>query len=178
MVRKETPMMNTACDNIVLIGMPGAGKSTVGVLLAKALSRNFVDTDLIIQASEGRRLQTLIDEDGLESFQLAEERHLLAMNLSGAVIATGGSVVYSEEAMAHLKAAGKAVYLELPLAELRRRITNMDTRGVVRAPGQTFEALYAEREPLYRKYADVVIPCGGLGHDEVVFAVRAALSLP
>lgn len=168
-----TPQRN----NIVLIGMPGAGKSTVGVLLAKALSRNFVDTDLIIQASEGRRLQDIIDEDGLEAFRATEERHVLALSIPGAVIATGGSVVYSSTAMSHLKAGGTVVYLELPLDTIRKRITNMGDRGVAKAPGQSLEALYTEREPLYTRYADVVIPCGDLGHDDVVQAVLKSLSL-
>jgi len=157
--------------------MPGAGKSTVGVLLAKALSRNFVDTDLIIQASEGRRLQDIIDEDGLEAFRVVEERHVLTLSIPGAVIATGGSVVYSSTAMSHLQVGGMVVYLELPLDTIRKRITNMDDRGVAKAPGQSLEALYTEREPLYTRYADVVIPCGDLGHDDVVKAVMESLSL-
>jgi shikimate kinase len=168
--------MTANSDNIILIGMPGAGKSTVGVLLAKALSRQFVDTDLIIQASEGRRLQEIIDRDGLAAFRAVEERHVLAMKHSGAVLATGGSVVYSPSAMAHLKASGTAVYLELPLKDLAQRITNMDTRGVARAPEQSFAALYAEREPLYREYADITVPCAKLGHDDTVQAILASFS--
>lgn len=148
--------------------MPGAGKSTVGVLLAKALSRTFVDTDLIVQAAEGRRLQDIIDEDGLDAFRAIEERHVLAIDVDNAVIATGGSVPYSEKAMAHLKANGTVVYLQLPLEEVLRRITNMDSRGIAIAPGQSFEALYAERLPLYERYADITIACNGLTHEQVV----------
>jgi len=161
--------------NIVLIGMAGAGKSTVGVLLAKALSRTFIDTDLLIQAAEGRRLQEILDRDGIEAFRRLEEKHLLGLSARGAVIATGGSVVYSARAMAHLKDNGVAVYLYLPVDALERRVTNLDSRGIVMAPGQTFAELYRERQPLYEKYADLTIDCSGLGHDAVVERTIAAL---
>lgn len=161
--------------NLVLIGMAGAGKSTVGVLLAKALSRTFIDTDLIIQAAEGRRLQDILDRDGIEAFRRLEEKHILALNAQGAVIATGGSVVYSARAMAHLKANGVAVYLHLPVDALERRVTNLDSRGIVMAPGQTFADLYRERQPLYEKYADLTVDCTGQNHDAVVDRVIAAL---
>lgn len=160
--------------NIVLIGMAGAGKSTVGVLLAKALSRGFIDTDLIIQAAEGRRLQDILDLGGIEAFRAREESHVLALNAHGAVVATGGSVVYSARAMAHLKASGVVVYLYLPVDALERRVTNLDSRGIVMAPGQTFGELYRERQPLYEQYADVTIDCSGLGHDAVVERIIAA----
>ncbi len=163
-------------QNIILIGMPGAGKSTVGVLLAKALSRDFVDTDVLIQAAEGRRLQEIIDADGLDEFLALEERHVLALNLHGAVIATGGSVVYSERAMTHLKQHGSTVYLKLPLSHLEARITDMDSRGVVIAPWQNLADLYHERLPLYEAYADRTIDCVGLSHDEVVQAILQALT--
>lgn len=161
--------------NIVLIGMAGAGKSTVGVLLAKALSRVFIDTDLIIQAAEGRRLQDILDNDGVDAFRAREEKHVLSLNAQGAVIATGGSVVYSMRAMAHLKANGTAVYLYLPVDDLERRISNLDSRGIVMAPGQSFAEVYRERQPLYELYADVTIDCVGLGHDAVVERTIAAL---
>lgn len=154
--------------NIVLIGMPGVGKSTVGVLLAKAISRDFIDTDVHIQSREGRRLQDIINTDGLDAFRTLEEKHLLSLDCSGHVIATGGSVVYSDAAMRHLKATGVAVYLGLPLATIEERITNLDSRGVVMAPGQTFATLYEERRPLYERYADVTVDCEGLNHEEVV----------
>lgn len=162
-------------SNIVLIGMPGVGKSTVGVLLAKALSRSFVDTDLVVQSAEGRRLQDIIDAEGLAVFLEAEERHVLALECRNAVISTGGSVPYSKRAMAKLRQNGTVVYLKLDLATLQRRITNMDSRGIAIGPEQTFDALYAERTPLYERYADVVIDCAGLDHEQTVAAVLAAL---
>ena len=161
--------------NIVLIGMPGVGKSTVGVLLAKALSREFVDTDILIQAAEGRRLQDIIDRDGLAAFLAIEERHVRALNVRRHVIATGGSVVYSEAAMDHLAANGIALYLELPLPLLRDRVRNFDSRGVVMPRGQSLDALYDERAPLYRRHARAVVDCAGHNHEETVAAVIHAL---
>ena len=156
--------------------MPGAGKSTIGVLLAKALSRDFVDTDLLIQAAEGRGLQEMIDSDGLDDFLAIEERHILALNAHGAVIATGGSVVYSEEAMRHLKLNGTVVYLQLPLSDLEARITDMDSRGVVIAPWQSLTDLYHERLPLYEHFADITIGCAGLSHGQMVAQLMSALN--
>ena len=165
----------TSDRNIVLIGMPGVGKSTVGVLLAKALSRKFIDTDLIIQAREGRRLQDIIDAEGMAAFCRIEERQVLDLACEGAVVATGGSVVYSAPAMQHLKSAGVAVALTLDLPELQRRLMNLDSRGVVMAPGQTLEALFEERAALYRRFADITIDCGGMNHEEVVARTLEAL---
>ncbi len=157
--------------NIVLIGMAGVGKSTIGVLLAKALSRQFVDTDVRIQAAEGRRLQDVIDAEGVDAFRAIEERYVLGLDVQRAVIATGGSVVYSEPAMRHLKENGLIVYLALPLEELEQRVTNMDSRGLVIAPGQTFADLFREREPLYERHADVKIDCAGHTHDQTVYRI-------
>ena len=162
-------------DNIVLVGMPGVGKSTVGVLLAKALSRDFVDTDVLIQAVARRRLQDIIDDDGLDAFLKLEERHVLRLDVGGSVIATGGSVVYSEKAMAHLRATGTMVYLSLPLPDLEARITNMDSRGVVIERWQSLADLYHERLPLYEHYADIPVDCAGLSHEQVVGAALTAL---
>jgi len=167
--------MRDARRNIVLIGMAGAGKSTVGVLLAKAMSRAFIDTDLLIQAAEGRRLQDILDREGIDVFRRIEEKHLLVLRAHGAVIATGGSVVYSPAAMAHLKADGTIVYLYLPVDVLEARVTNLDSRGVVMAPGQTFAAVYRERMPLYERYADLTIDCTGLLHEDVVQRVAAGI---
>ncbi len=166
----------TKDQNIILIGMPGAGKSTIGVLLAKALSRDFADTDVLIQAAEGRRLQEIIDADGLDEFLALEERHVLALNLRGTVIATGGSVVYSDPAMTHLKQHGQVVYLQLPLPHLEARITDMGSRGVVIAPWQNLADLYHERLPLYEHFADFTIDCAGLSHGQVVQAIVQALA--
>jgi len=163
----------TTGQNLILIGMPGAGKSTVGVLLAKALSRDFVDTDVLIQAAESRRLQEIIDSDGLDAFLALEERHVLALELHGAVIATGGSVVYSDPAMTHLKRHGQVVYLKLPLPDLEARITDMDSRGVVIAPWQNLADLYHERLPLYEAFADITIDSAGLNQNQIVTRISS-----
>lgn len=162
-------------QNVVLIGMAGAGKSTVGVLLAKALFRNFVDSDLVIQSAEGKRLQDVVDDVGKQAFQKIEERHVMSISVPGAVIATGGSVVYSESAMYHLKLTGVVVFLKVPFEELDRRVGATGGRGLAIAEGQTFEELYTERLPLYERYADVTVDCEGLSHDEVVTACVDAL---
>jgi shikimate kinase len=161
--------------NIVLIGMAGAGKSTVGVLLAKALSRNFIDTDLLLQSAARRRLQEILDAEGIEAFRRLEEKCVLGISARDAVIATGGSVVYSARAMAHLKAAGTVVYLSLPASALEGRVTNLDSRGIVISPGQSFAELIREREPLYERYAEVTVDCSGLTHEAVVQRIIAAL---
>ena len=163
-------------QNVVLIGMPGVGKSTVGVLLAKALSRQFVDTDLVIQAGECRRLQDIIDMDGIATFRALEERYVLMLSCRGDVIATGGSVVYSAAAMEALESRGVVVHLDLPLDILEERIANLDMRGVVRATGQSLADLYEERVPLYRRYADVTVACAGLDHEGVTAAIQARLA--
>lgn len=143
--------------NIVLIGMPGSGKSTLGVLLAKALGRDFVDTDLLIQRKAGNLLQPLLEQRGIDGFLDLEAETVRELRVCGAVIATGGSVVYRDAAMAHLKANGVLVYLELPYEEIRRRVKNLPTRGVALRPGQTLRDLYDERTPLYQGYADLRI---------------------
>ena len=164
-----------ALSNLVLIGMPGVGKSTVGVLLAKATSRDFLDTDVFIQAREGRALQAILDAEGRDAFCRLEERYTLALDCRDHVIATGGSVVYSRAAMTHLRNSGAVVHLTLPLALLEQRITNMAWRGIVMAPGQTLAQVYAQREPLYRQWADVTVPCDGRTADQVVADVLAAI---
>lgn len=158
-------------SNLILIGPPGVGKSTVGVLLAKALSMPFVDTDIIIQASEGRRLQEILDAEGIDAFRALEAEYILRLDLQGHVIATGGSVVYSRPAMEHLRHMGDLVLLMLPCDTLIERIHNLDTRGVVLQASQTFCDMYDERAPLYREYADLEIDCGGLSHEQVVARV-------
>ena len=162
-------------DNLILIGPPGVGKSTVGVLLAKALSMPFVDTDIIIQASEGRRLQDILDTDGIGAFRAIEERYIVGLKLEQHVIATGGSVVYSESAMAHLKSLGRIVFLALPCETLLKRIENLDTRGVVLPKSQSFCQMYDERYPLYIRWADYVVDCAGLSHEQVVQRVASLI---
>lgn len=161
--------------NIVLIGMPGCGKSTAGVLIAKELSFGFLDTDVMIQSREGRRLAAIIADVGVDDFLALEQRYLLETQTSGFVIATGGSAVYCGPAMEHLREDGVVVFLDLALEELSARLGDLEQRGVVRRPGQTLADLMAERLPLYRKYADVTVKCSGMGHEEVVRTVLAAL---
>lgn len=162
-------------SNVVLIGMPGVGKSTIGVLLAKALSRDFVDTDVLIQVLEGRMLQRIIDTEGMDAFRALEERHVLAIDCRNSVVATGGSVVYSTPAMQHLRQGGLLVHLSLPLPLLEQRLTDIGSRGLVIDPGQTIADLYAERQPLYRHYADVTVECEGLNHENTVARVLEAI---
>ena len=166
--------------NLILIGMPGVGKSTVGVLLAKAVSRDFLDTDVYVQAKEGRSLQEIIDEEGTDSFCRLEERHILALDCRSSVIATGGSVVYHAAAMEHLASSGVIIHLSLDLPALERRLTNLDSRGVVMAPGQSLTELFAEREPLYQKYAQYTISCAKRTHEGIVREIirRLGISCP
>lgn len=148
-------------DNIVLIGMPGSGKSTVGVLLAKALGYDFLDVDLVIQRREGALLQEIIDRRGVPAFLDAEEAAVLSVDCAHSIVAPGGSAVCRERAALHLKSLGPVVYLRVPLAELEERIRNLDSRGIAMEPGQTLADVLAFREPLYEKYADLVVDCGG-----------------
>ena len=161
--------------NIVLIGMPGAGKSTVGVILAKHTSRAFVDTDVLIQTSERQSLQKILDENGHIALREIEERILLSLDLSDHVIATGGSAAYSGEAMRHLKKNGIVVFLHVPFPEIRERVRDFATRGIARAPEQSFADLFEERYVLYKKYADVTIDCEGLNQERVSEAIRGRL---
>ena len=144
-------------NNITLIGMPGAGKSTIGVVLAKVLGYQFLDSDLLIQKQEKRRLSEIIEEEGYKGFIDVENRVNASIEAENTVIATGGSVVYCEEAMEHLKSIGTVVYLKLSLNALSKRLGNLKGRGVLLREGQTLTNLYEERTPLYEKYADIVI---------------------
>lgn len=143
--------------NIVLVGMPGCGKSTVGVLLAKRLGLDFMDTDVVLQAREGDRLQKMIDEMGVDAFLKKEEEAILSISCDRTVIATGGSVIYGRDGMRHLRENGVVVYISLPFEEIERRLSNLATRGVTLRPGQTLRDLYNERVPLYEAQADIVI---------------------
>jgi len=163
--------MDLRDKNIVLIGMPGVGKSTVGVLLAKALGRYFLDSDVFIQAIQGRALQEIIDA----AFCKIEEEYTLCIDLTNAVIATGGSVVYSEEAMRQLAAHGVIVHLDLPVERIEERLRNLNTRGVVIEKGQTVRSLYDERQPLYRHYAQITLDCIAKNHDQIVTEIVETL---
>jgi len=161
-------------SNIILIGMPGAGKSTAGVILAKQSGLAFIDTDVLIQTQEGRPLQDIVDHDGYLSLRRIEEGVLLKLDLRNTVIATGGSAVYSDRAMTHLKQRGLAVFLDVDLPTLKTRVRDYDTRGLARKPDQTVDDLFQERFALYRKYADITIGCAGGVHEEVCARIRAA----
>jgi shikimate kinase len=165
--------MKLGQKNVVLIGMPGVGKSTVGVLLAKELSRAFLDTDVLIQSQEGRRLRDIIREEGMDVFGALEERYILTLDCREHVIATGGSAVYSEPAMSHLRANGIIIHLSLSLAILETRIRDLDARGVVRSDRQSLRDLYDERMPLYARHRDAVIDCSNKTHEQVVCAIVA-----
>ncbi len=146
-------------DNIILIGMPGCGKSTVGVLLAKRLGYRYIDVDLLIQEAAGKRLFEILRDDGSDRFAALENRIGASIDTTRTVIATGGSMVYGKEAMTHLKAIGRVVYLRVPLKELERRVANFDTRGILMREGQTLADIYDERTPLYAQYADITVDC-------------------
>ena len=157
-----------ARDNVVLIGMPGVGKSTVGVILAKVLGYQFVDADLVIQQQEGKLLREIIEEVGTDGFIQVENRVNAGLECSKTIIATGGSVIYGQEAMEHLKEIGTVVYLEVSFPTLEKRLSDIKGRGVVLKEGQTLYDLYEERTPLYEKYADVRVSEDGLSVEETV----------
>lgn len=161
--------------NITLIGMPGAGKSTVGVVLAKTMAKSFLDSDLVIQEKEGRRLHEIISEVGAEGFLVIEDRVNASLSCENAVIATGGSVVYCENAMKHLKEISTVIYLMLDYESLTHRLGDLNKRGVVLKDGQTLKDLYKERTPLYEKYADVIVDADKSGVTSVVRAIEEAL---
>ncbi|PUA30642.1 MAG: shikimate kinase [Cellvibrio sp. 79] len=160
--------MNPYHQSLILIGMPGAGKSTIGLLLAKHLAKDFVDTDLLIQLEHGKTLQDILHEQGYLALREHEEKILLDTNYANHVIATGGSAVYSAAAMQHLKKFGPIIFLDVAIHELEQRISNLSTRGIASTPGKTFAEIYAERRPLYLRYADIVIDCNGKNQDQLV----------
>ena len=165
MEQKATKMEK---NNIVLIGMPGVGKSTVGVILAKVLGYQFLDADLVIQQQEGKLLKEIIAEVGTEGFIEVENRVNAGITCSKTIIATGGSVVYGKEAMEHLKEIGTVVYLKVPYQVIEKRLSDIRGRGVVLRQGQTLYDLYMERTPLYEKYADLCVNEDGLDVEQTV----------
>ena len=155
-------------SNIVLIGMPGCGKSTIGVILAKTLGIGFVDTDLIIQQRENRLLQDIIDKNGIDFFLDCEAEAVKTVECDNVAIATGGSVVYREDAINHLKNDGKIFYLDVPLDEIKKRLSNISTRGIAAKKNDSIENIFAEREALYKKYADEIIDLTGCTVEKAV----------
>ncbi|MBD5097929.1 MAG: shikimate kinase [Lachnospiraceae bacterium] len=162
-------------DNVILIGMPGAGKSTVGVLLAKALGYDFIDTDLIIQGRLNNRLYKIIEEHGIDYFLQAENKIVSEVSADRTVIATGGSVVFGKEAMEHLRQMGKVVYIKLGCDEIKRRVKNITTRGVVMKKDETIEDIYSERAPLYERYADITVDVENTTIEEAVEKILSLL---
>ena len=165
-------------DNIILIGMPGSGKSTVGVVLAKALGLRFLDVDLLIQEREGALLQQLIDSQGVERFLDLERDAILSLGRQdacrGTVVAPGGSCVCREESIAHMRQLGTVVYLKLSLEDVTKRIRNLSSRGIALSPGQTLADVYQYRAPLYERCAHITVPAGGQSLAETVEAVKEA----
>lgn len=159
--------MTKTRSNIVLIGMPGAGKSTVGVILAKLTSRDFVDTDVLIQTSQSRTLQEIVDMEGYVALRKIEEGILIGLSVHNHVIATGGSAVYSDLSMRHLKSEGVIIFLDADLSALESRVNNFKTRGLAKRPDQSFTDLFRERFVLYSNYADITIKCSGLTQEGV-----------
>ena len=157
--------------------MPGAGKSTIGVILAKQSAKDYLDTDVLMQLAEKKSLQQILDEAGHMELRRIEERVLLELDCRNHIIATGGSAVYSEAAMHHLKANGIAVFLHVELEVLKKRLIDMDTRGIAQRPGQSFAELYEERQRLYRRYADLTIDCAHQTQEEISLAICEHLEL-
>ncbi|GAE88522.1 shikimate kinase [Acetivibrio straminisolvens] len=158
--------------NIVLIGMPGAGKSTIGVLLAKAMKMPFIDIDLLIQQKYNKYLQEIIDDVGVKEFLSIEEKAALELNVKNHVIATGGSMIYNNSALNHLKKDGVLVYLQLRYDEIESRIANISSRGIAMEKGQTLIGLYSERVPLYEKHADITVNCSGKDMEVIVTEIK------
>ncbi len=166
--------MHPLKSNIVLIGMPGSGKSTVGVLLAKHLAKDFVDTDVVIQRRQGKTLAHLLQEGGPQRLMAAEAEVLNSLQVESHVIATGGSAVYSAAGMRNLAANGFVVFLDVPLATLIDRLGDLGERGVVREPGESLESLFNARRPLYEQYADMKLDCSGLTQQQIVELIATA----
>ncbi len=163
-------------ENLILIGMPASGKSTLGVMTAKALGWDFLDTDVYIQTQEQRKLHEIIESEGINAFRDLENHHVCQLNSHHTVIATGGSVVFSAEAMQHLGKIGHIVWLKVDLDELNHRIGDIVERGVIHQPGQTLSDIFTEREALYRQYAQTTIDCTNQTPEQLVRDLIRAVS--
>lgn len=157
--------------NLIFIGMPGSGKSTIGVLVAKRLGMGFTDTDLLIQEQAGRTLQEIVDRDGYVALRQIEEQVLLALDVQNQVISTGGSAVYSDAAMQHLKRNGTVVFLDISLETVIHRIGDYSLRGISRRPDQSLAELFEERFALYTRYADLTVKGEGFNQDQLCEAI-------
>lgn len=164
-------------SNVTLVGMPGAGKSTTGVILAKLLSLGFMDTDLLIQINRKSSLQDIVDKKGHLYLRKVEEKEILKINLEKCVIATGGSAVYSKKAMEHLSSISTVVFLKVSLDVLKNRINNYNQRGLAKAKDQSFEDLFLERQPLYEKYAEIEIDCNSISQERAAELIVERLKI-
>jgi shikimate kinase len=158
-------------SNLTLIGMPGSGKSTIGVILAKNLGLGFIDTDVLIQINRQKSLQQIIDENNHLYLRAVEEEEILKINIKNHVIATGGSVVYSEKAMSHLLGISKLIFLDVNFEEIKKRIHNFETRGIAKSKNQSFRELFAERQILYKKYAEITVNCNESDQEELALQI-------
>lgn len=170
------PVLDHAAPNIILIGMAGSGKSTIGALLAETTHRNFIDTDKLIERASQSVLQDILNRNGRESFLKLESDIISDLDCESSIIATGGSVVYSNSAMQHLKGTGKIVFLNMSLKELKQRALNFTTRGLIIKPGQSIDSLFEERLSLCRQWADITIACDGKSPIEICDEVSERLS--
>lgn len=155
-------------SNITLIGMPGAGKSTIGIILAKYLSYGFIDTDILIQINHKKSLQAIINDSDYKNLRKIEAHEIQKININHHVIATGGSAVYSEDAMQHLKRISTLIFLKVGYEALKKRIHNFETRGIVKSGNQSFYDLFNERQIFYNKYAEITVDCNNLDQEEIV----------
>lgn len=165
-------------SNLTLIGMPGAGKSTVGIILAKILGLGFIDTDILIQINQQKSLQEIIEESDHLNLRAIEEKEILKIHIGNHVIATGGSVAYSQKAMAHLSDISNIVFLEAKLDVIQKRIHNYETRGIAKSKNQTFDELFKERQLLYRKYADITVNCNEASQEELADQIAKLVFTP
>lgn len=170
------PAQPAGHDNLILIGMPTCGKSTVGIILAKALGYDFIDGDLVIQRNTGKKLSQLMEERGVDGFLQLEEETLCGLSCSHSVIAPGGSAVYGEKAMAHLKELGRVIYLKMDLDMLEERLHDAKNRGVALREGQTIEMLFNERVPMYERYADITVDERGHALEDMVVLIVSQLA--
>ena len=162
--------------NVTLIGMPGAGKSTTGIILAKNLNKGFLDSDILIQINQGKTLQTILDETGYLNLRKIEEEEILKINISNNIIATGGSAVYSAKAMNHLRSISTIVFLHVDYGEIKRRINNFESRGIAKGQDQSFKDLFEEREALYREFAQITIDAATITQDEAALLIADELN--